>query len=392
MNTALTPDDFDYDLPEDRIAMFPAERRDEARLLHFTGGQIIDRRFGEVPAILPEGSQIVVNNTRVIHARIIARKPTGGSIELFLLRPGDDSLETAMAATTKCQWVCLVGGAKRWKSKAVSVHDTKLNLEARLIEKLQDGYLIEFAWTPVETPFGEVVEQLGRIPLPPYIARDAEANDRLRYQTRFAERPGSVAAPTAGLHFTDALLEQMNAKLVKLTLHVSAGTFKPMATGSISDHAMHEEHCEVSREAVRHLAEPVKRYAVGTTSLRTLESIFWLAEKWKNTGIRPIAIDQYEPYSLVSEFGTYSDAMTWLGRALDEEGRDRLGFTTSIMIAPGYKVKSVNGLFTNFHMPKSTLLLLVSALIGDDWRRVYDHALRNDYRFLSYGDGSLLEV
>jgi S-adenosylmethionine:tRNA ribosyltransferase-isomerase len=391
MNASLTPADFDYELPVDRIAMHPADRRDAARLLHYQNGQIVDREFSDTAHLLPKGSQLVVNNTRVIHARLIAHKPTGGKIELFLLRPAHGSVEQAMEHTGASTWMCLVGGAKRWKNGVITASVDELSLEATMFEKQGDEYLINLKWTPGSLAFRAVVEQIGRIPLPPYIAREANDDDRLRYQTRFAERPGSVAAPTAGLHFTDALMTQLPSELVRLTLHVSAGTFKPMADGSIAQHLMHHEQCEVTREAIAQLAKPMRRYAVGTTSLRTLESLYWLAVKWKQSGRQPKSVNQHEPYELYAEFSGFCEAMAWLTDALDRAGLSNYGFETSMMIAPGYDIRSIDGLFTNFHMPKSTLLLLVAALIGDDWRKVYAHALANGYRFLSYGDGSLLE-
>lgn len=391
MNKDLTPADFTYELPVEAIAFHPSERRDGARLLHFKRGTISDRLFGEVPAILPLGSQLVLNNTRVIHARLHAYKSSGGKLEIFLLRPASGSVETAMAARSNCSWICLVGGAKKWKTGPVELGDGDLSVSAEKGVKNDDEYVIHFNWSPEEKSFSEVVETLGKIPLPPYIAREAVDDDRIRYQTAFAERPGSVAAPTAGLHFTDELLSNLNSDLVKLTLHVSAGTFKPMGEGSIADHHMHEEQCEVSLESIRDLAKPVKRFAVGTTALRTLESLYWLAVKWQQTGSQARTVDQYEPYQLDTPFHTYEAAMTWLASKMESSKQTSYTFTTSIMIAPGYQVRAVDGLFTNFHMPKSTLLLLVSACIGDAWKTVYEHALTSGYRFLSYGDSSLLE-
>jgi S-adenosylmethionine:tRNA ribosyltransferase-isomerase len=391
MKTDYRPEDFDYDLPEEAIALHPAERRDASRLLHYKGGLITDHAFSDVVGLLPPGSQLILNNTRVIHARLIGHKSTGGKVEIFLLRPADDAVDHAMRATGLTHWMCLVGGAKRWKDGHVTIQSEDVTVHASLVEKRGDEFLVALEWKPSGMPFAEVLEHAGRIPLPPYIHREANESDRLRYQTAFAEKLGSVAAPTAGLHFTDEILRSLSVDQVKLTLHVSAGTFKPMSVDAIFDHEMHEEQCEVERSAIEMLSRAGKKYAVGTTSLRTLESVYWLAEKWRREGKMPRFIDQYEPYKVEPQFADFNEAMAWLHTALGEEKLDRYGFETSIMIAPGYNLRSIDGIFTNFHMPKSTLLLLVHAIIGDDWRRVYSHALSSGYRFLSYGDSSLLE-
>lgn len=385
------PEDFDYELPQDRIAMHPADRRDGAKLLHYHQGAMTDRVFGDVTSILPEGSQLILNNTRVIHARLFAYKPTGGKVEIFLLRPENASVEEAMSAQASCTWRCLLGGAKKWKSGEVTLGDDQLKIAAEVIGREEEGFIVRLSWQPESVAFSDVVEALGKIPLPPYINREAGEADQVRYQTAFAERLGSVAAPTAGLHFTEPILEAIRAEQVKLTLHVSAGTFKPISAARIDEHVMHEEQCELALESIRALARRKRRYAVGTTALRTLESLYWLAEKWKSDDVQPKLVDQYQPYRLEVTFADYESAMAFLVDRMGEAGLERLSFATSIMIAPGYKVRSIQGLFTNFHMPKSTLLLLVHALIGDDWRRVYAHALDSDYRFLSYGDSSLLE-
>lgn len=386
----LTPEDFNYPLPDSAIAMHPADRREDAKLLWYDRGRIADHRFDEVVGILPEGSQLVLNNTKVIHARIFARKPSGGKVELFLLRPHEATHEQALSARGHCRWWCLVGGAKKWKQDAVQAEAEGLHLHAEKGQRAEEEFLIDFRWAPEERTFSEVLDTLGKIPLPPYIDREATDADAERYQTAFAEAAGSVAAPTAGLHFTKDILDSLSVEQVKLTLHVSAGTFRPMADGTISDHLMHEEACELSLGSLRQLAERKPRFAVGTTALRTLESLYWLAVKAAVSGKLPHHIDQHEPYRLQSPFEDFEAAMSDLVARVEGAGLARYAFETSIMIAPGYRVQSVRGLFTNFHMPKSTLILLVAALIGDDWKRVYEHALQHDYRFLSYGDSSLL--
>jgi len=385
-----SPEEFDYVLPSAAIALHPLAQRDQSKLLFYRKGEISDHRFADLARILPAGSQLIVNNTKVIHARIVGQKDTGGRIEIFLLRPHNLSTESAMVARDVTQWWCLVGGAKRWKAGAVSVEGGGVQLSATRVERSDDEFLIEFKWDGAATTFSQVLEQVGRIPLPPYIAREAIDEDLYRYQTAFAEREGSVAAPTAGLHFTPELVAQLQVNRVNLTLHVSAGTFKPMSTDRIADHPMHEEYCECTLAAISALTLAVDRYAVGTTSLRTLESLYWLAVKAKLHGAIPQHVDQYEPYQLATPFDSFEAAMQFLHARMVAEGFQQIAFATSIMIAPGYTVRSIKGLFTNFHMPKSTLLLLVYALIGEDWRRVYDHALSGGYRFLSYGDGSLL--
>ncbi len=385
-----SPEEFDYHLPAEAIALHPLAQRDQSKLLLYSNGEISDHRFADLANILPVGSQLVVNNTKVIHARIVGQKETGGRVEVFLLRPHNLTTESAMLARDVTQWWCLVGGAKRWKSGPVRVQEAGVRLNATRVDRNDDEFLIEFTWDGGTCTFSQILEQVGRIPLPPYIAREAIDEDLYRYQTAFAEREGSVAAPTAGLHFTPELVEKLHVNRVNLTLHVSAGTFKPMSSERISDHPMHEEYCECTLEAISALTLEVERYAVGTTSLRTLESLYWLAVKTKLEGVISQHVDQHEPYRLNSPFSSFEEAMRYLHTHMRAENQERIAFTTSIMIAPGYRVQSVRGLFTNFHMPKSTLLLLVCALIGEDWKRVYDHALSGGYRFLSYGDGSLL--
>ncbi len=331
-----------------------------------------------------------MNDTRVIHARVFVFKETGGRIELFLLRPAGGSVEEAMVKQGAARWWCLVGGAKKWKEGKVSVENGQVRLEADVLARKDDKFLIELHWHPADMTFAELVGHLGKIPLPPYMNREAEEEDSVRYQTTYASNPGSVAAPTAGLHFTDGILNAIEAEQVKLTLHVSAGTFKPISVDDYRQHEMHDEECVVHIETLASLSQRVTRYAIGTTSLRTLESLFWLAAKWKTSGERPDHVEQFDATRITSPFKHFEESMNWLFQQLTAAGDERISFRTSIMISPGYGVWSIDGIFTNFHMPKSTLILLVSALIGDDWRKVYDYALSHDYRFLSYGDSSLL--
>lgn len=385
-----SPGAFDFHLPADRIAQHPADQRDHAKLLVYDRGSISDHPFADVLGYLPVTHQLVMNDTRVIHARVFLYKDTGGRIELFLLRPAGATVEEAMVRQGNARWWCLIGGAKKWKEGKVKTQDGALQLEAEVLARADDKFLVDLQWSPSDMTFAELVEQLGKIPLPPYMNREAKEEDTVRYQTTYASNPGSVAAPTAGLHFTDAILSSIQAEQVKLTLHVSAGTFKPISVDDYRKHEMHDEECVVSASVIQSLSERKTRYAIGTTSLRTLESLFWLATKWEIIGERPDHVEQFDAERLKPRFDHFEAAMTWLYQRLTANGEERVSFRTSIMISPGYQVWSIDGIFTNFHMPKSTLILLVSALIGDDWRKVYDYALANDYRFLSYGDSSLL--
>lgn len=386
----LSPDQFDYDLPAERIPAFPLEQRQHARLLISHGEVIQDALFQDVPKLLDHQSQLIVNDTKVIHARLFLQKPTGGRIELFLLQPFETTIEEAMLHQGSSKWWCLIGGAKKWKEGKVSIQAEAIQLYATKLERDEERFCVQIDWNNTSKSLALVLEELGKIPLPPYMQRDAEEADTVRYQTTYASKPGSVAAPTAGLHFTPQILSETRAELVKLTLHVSAGTFKPVASEKLSEHTMHDEECHVTKETLLQLSVPKKRFAVGTTSLRTLESLYWIAVKLKVSSELPTEITQTDPYTFEDVFGSYEEAMHYLSEYAAANQLESVQFRTSIMISPGYKVKSIVGLFTNFHMPKSTLLFLVAALIGDRWQDVYAHALNHDYRFLSYGDSSLL--
>lgn len=386
----MSPDLFDYDLPAERIPAFPPEKRDQARLLISNCERITDAKFSDVANLLKEDSQLIVNDTKVIHARLFLQKPTGGRVELFLLQPFASTIEEAMLHEGSSTWWCLIGGAKKWKEGAVAIEIDGLKLTAEKEGREEEKFKVRIDWSDTKLSFAQVLETLGKIPLPPYMQREAQDADKNRYQTTYASRPGSVAAPTAGLHFTPEILQQTKAEVVKLTLHVSAGTFRPVSASTISEHTMHHEECYVTRGALQQLSIPKKKFAVGTTSLRTLESLYWLAVRLKEEGVIAEEITQHDAYTFEDTFESFEQAMLFLLQHLDQQGLESVQFRTSIMISPGYKVKSILGLFTNFHMPKSTLLFLVSALIGDRWKDVYAHALNHDYRFLSYGDSSLL--
>lgn len=379
--------DFNYDLPETNIAKHPPARREDARLLHVSReGPLADLGITDLPSLLPAGSGLWVNETKVLHARLIAVKPTGGVLELLLLEPRDCPVEQGLVAGSPVVWNAMVGGAKKWKTGALLVPDSGVGLAVE-----RDGEALRFSWEGTED-FGTVLDRLGRIPLPPYMRREAEATDADRYQTVFARLPGSVAAPTAGLHLTPALMHGLadgGVQCDKVTLHVGVGTFKPL-TGAPQGHRMHGERCIVPLSAVERLAEGREVTAVGTTTLRTLESLYWMACRWRTTGIGPEEpLNQWVHREVEDPFTSMREAMGWLAQA--RIGDEALSFVTHLMIVPGYRVRSAERLLTNFHMPNSTLLCIVEAMMGEEWRQAYRHAVDSGYRFLSYGDACLLE-
>lgn len=381
---------------------FPLADRDSSKLLIYENGKISEDRYRGLAAHLPEGSLMVFNNTRVVPARMLFRKESGGVIEIFCLEPDDryPDITSAMAETNQVFWKCLVGGASKWKhgqvlKKELPANGTELRLEAHYVEKKPDHFIIHFEWKPGKHSFAEVLQLLGAIPLPPYIKREAEAGDAERYQTIYSAPEGSVAAPTAGLHFTERIFDSLREKNIHsefLTLHVGAGTFKPVKSERMEGHAMHAEWIDVSRSSIAEILEHLEGHivAVGTTSLRTLESLYWFGRKLILTGsISPI--EQWEPYESSTETITAREALQALLDWMDAQQMKRFISRTGILIAPGYTLKITNSLITNFHQPGSTLLLLVAAVIGEDWKKVYKYALENDFRFLSYGDGCLLK-
>ncbi|HEY4967198.1 MAG TPA: S-adenosylmethionine:tRNA ribosyltransferase-isomerase [Puia sp.] len=391
--------DFSYELPDEKVARYPLAERDQSRLLVWRKGIMEDSQFRYLADFLPSPALLVFNNSRVVEARILFQKPSGGLIEIFCLEPGKDhpNIPLAMIQTRKVLWNCLIGGASKWKQGQVLVKQSgQTRLEARFIEKRAYDFLIEFSWTPADRPFGEVLHLVGSIPLPPYLKRPADKADEERYQTVYAQEAGSVAAPTAGLHFTKALLNELAVKKIQplyLTLHVGAGTFMPVKNENISRHLMHEEFIEVGAKTlgtlISKIHEPI--VAVGTTSLRTLETLYWLGLKVsKDKTIRAdaLSLQQYEPYELNAEISV-KDALEHLLKWIELLPEKKMVTKTQLFIVPGYPFKIVRGLVTNFHQPKSTLLLLVAALVGPSWKSVYALALDRDYRFLSYGDACL---
>lgn len=399
----LLINDFTYELPDERIAKYPLARRDASKLLVYRNGYIDEDIYYNLDNHIQEGSLLIFNNTKVIEARLLFRKSTGSLIELFCLEPADDyaDITTAMTQKFRVLWKCLVGGAKKWKSEAlvktVIVNDKRITLTAKKMAKGTDDYLVEFSWD-ADVNFAELLHAAGSVPLPPYLNRNPEEKDKERYQTVYAKYDGSVAAPTAGLHFTEQLFDKLDKKNIAtdfITLHVGAGTFKPVKTPSMADHEMHAEFIEVRKETIEnilvHCSENI--VAVGTTSLRTIETLYWLGIKTITDPTIPAAamrLSQWEVYDnkaiSISADRALQSLMSWMSR----NGITVLFAQTQLIIAPGYDLKIATGLITNFHQPMSTLLLLVAAVVGNDWKRIYEYALKNDFRFLSYGDGSLL--
>lgn len=394
--------DYNYDLPNERIAKFPLEERSESKLLVYHNGSITKSRFSCVADHLPDSAMLVFNNTRVVRARIVMHKPSGARIEVFCLephRPAD--YERAFAMRGESEWSCVVGNLKKWKEGEVVINfehgGAEQTLTAEIVERGTREHIVRFRWS-ADLSFGELLELLGRIPIPPYLNRDSEELDNTRYQTVYAKYEGSVAAPTAGLHFTPELIESMRGRGVdfeEVTLHVGAGTFLPVKEQNAAHHPMHTEHFVIRRSTVERLKASYGRIvSVGTTSVRTLESLSALAWRIKCSGTPDAerTVGQWELYDLPHEF-TGDVALEVLLDYMTRNSLEELKASTQIMITPlGYRFRIVKYIITNFHQPKSTLLLLVSAYVGDEWRRIYDYALQNDFRFLSYGDSSLLKV
>jgi S-adenosylmethionine:tRNA ribosyltransferase-isomerase len=383
------------------VAKYPLLERDQSKLLVYKDKQIDDCCFSDLSKLLPDESMLVFNNTRVIHARLLFTKSTGAIIEVFCLEPTHpNSYEVSFSQTTACRWKCLVGNLKRWKGeelkKKISAGDQEINLLAKHIGAVEGGHEIQFSWDNSSYTFSEILEAAGSIPIPPYLNRVSEEMDRLVYQTVYASVKGSVAAPTAGLHFTDKIFKALDIKKVicrELTLHVGAGTFQPIKSDTLGEHQMHAENFSVDKSMIDELiSHQGKIIAVGTTSVRTLESLYWIGCKiFDNPHIstEDIDVDQWEPYQYRSGQVQTKIALQAIQRWLLKKELNRLDTFTRIIILPGYQFRLIGGLITNFHQPKSTLLLLIAAVLGDDWKRVYAHALENDYRFLSYGDANL---
>jgi len=397
---------FTYDLPEGKIARFPLPERDASKLLLFDQGKLSQDIYKNLAHYLPQNSLLVFNDTKVVEARLVFQKDTGGIIEIFCLEPDQQysDITTAMLQKGKVYWQCLIGGASKWKSgqileKKIKQEGNNFLLKAKITDRLPDCFIIELSWEPDYLSFAEMLHIAGLIPIPPYLKRDATIADLERYQTIYANNDGSVAAPTAGLHFSDQLLESLKQKNIQqcfVTLHVGAGTFKPVKSENMEGHHMHTEFIDVPLATIEKLLEyQGKIFAVGTTSTRTLESLYWMGVKVYNRSditADELTITQWEVYdSLMQMEISVNDALQSLIAWMKKNKLERLISKTQILIAPGYSFKIIDGLITNFHQPQSTLLLLVAALVGKDWKNVYDYALANDFRFLSYGDGCFLK-
>ncbi len=390
--------EFDYPLPDERIAKHPIAQRDKCKLLSYSSDSGVAMHvFSELPGLLPADSMLVYNNTRVINARLLLRKPSGASIEIFCLEPvAPADYAENFASTDGCRWLCFVGNSKRWKegelTMDIHVEGRPVTVRARRIEKVGNASVVEFGWDNTELTFASVIEEAGRIPIPPYLNRDTEESDRHDYQTVYSHIDGSVAAPTAGLHFTDAVLDEISKRGIprrELTLHVGAGTFQPVKEDDVENHQMHSEFISVPLSLIEELASTDRKViAVGTTSVRTLESLYHIG-CLMHEGMWEGEVPQWWPYDDSHPDLSVKKSLGIVSAYLRERGLSTLVASTRIIIAPGYRYMIVKGMVTNFHQPKSTLLLLVSAFIGDAWRNVYDYALCHDFRFLSYGDACL---
>jgi S-adenosylmethionine:tRNA ribosyltransferase-isomerase len=383
--------DYTYTLPEEKIALHPLPERDQSKLLVYQNRNIAHSNFLNLSDFIPSDSILFFNNTKVIPARLFFKKETGAAIEIFLLDPVWPSpiVSLAMSTTQKSRWHCAIGNLKRWKENSkLKITQGDLIVEAILVDERKN--IVEFNWnTPVA--FSAVIQKIGAVPLPPYIKRKVNSSDRERYQTVYSKEDGAVAAPTAGLHFTESVFKSLREKNIAfeyLTLHVSAGTFQPVKVHDALEHTMHEEQVMVTRENVEHLLKERLAVAVGTTSLRTLESIYWYGAKLSQNPTLPFLINQEDAYQVKPV--NKSEALNAVLKKMDREKTNHLVGETSIYIFPGYDFKVSNALITNFHQPGSTLMLLVAAFVGDDWKQIYDSALAGEYRFLSYGDSSLL--
>ena len=410
--------DFTYDLPDERIARYPLEERDLSKLLIFKDEIISEDIYRHLPAHIPPNSLLIFNNTRVIPARLFFKNATGAKIEIFCLDPvsaqalpdekresrGSVDMTTAMAQTGSCRWNCLIGRAGKWKEKQLQLQIEDLTLTAEIVSRNADAFEIEFTWLPAHYTFAGILDKTGMMPIPPYLRRESEGSDQLRYQTVYAAQKGSVAAPTAGLHFTEKILQELKNNGIQsayVTLHVGAGTFKPVKAEKMEGHDMHAEMIDVDVQTIESVLGALNGniIPVGTTSMRTIESLFWMGLKARrnpNATLSELEIKQWDPYEIPTELPGKEQTREALEALLEWMRKNeihRLLCKTQIMIAPGYRLRVANAIITNFHQPASTLLLLVAAVIGNDtekWKEIYHYALMHQFRFLSYGDGCLL--
>lgn len=393
--------EYEYTLPEDRIAKFPLEKRDSSKLLQYRLGEIQHFHFYDLPGLLPADALLVYNDTKVIPARLIFQRETGARIEIFLLQPTAPTtvISEIMLAKHPVIWETMIGNAKKWKdgellTGQVLVKGQDVILTAKLVDR--DTKMVEFSWDNPSVAFVDLVEASGEVPLPPYLNRKPNEEDKSRYQTVYSKNEGAVAAPTAGLHFTEEVFDNLRKKGIReaqLTLHVSAGTFQPITAKNVIEHPMHSEQIQVTRETIAMLlAEKGKTIAVGTTSVRTLESLFWYGVKLIEGKGEELAIAKLFPYEKRNRIPSKQDSMKAILDLMEKNGADTVLGNTEIFIFPGYQYQMVDGLITNFHQPGSTLILLIATILGEDWKKVYQEALNEDYRFLSYGDSSLLWI
>ena len=394
--------EYDYQLPEERIAKYPLKERDASKLLVLKNNEIFQNHFRNIGDYLPEKSVLVFNETKVVRARLQFVKDSGAAIEVFCLEPitGNGDYQLAFSAGSPVEWHCLVGNSRRWKdgflSMPLNIKGKDVVLKAERIEKTDAYSVVRFSWEPAEISFAEVLEHAGEIPLPPYLHREAEPSDRDRYQTVFAKYEGSVAAPTASLHLTKPLIAKLKEQghtIEEVTLHVGAGTFRPVATDTIGEHEMHSESIIVKKQCIEHLHDNIGRtiIPVGTTSMRTIESVYWIGVMLIEQGFeeRYLHVNQWFPYQDREKLPSTKESLEAILKYLEMHHLNALHATTALMIAPSCPIMMTKALITNFHQPKSTLLLLVSALIGEKWKEAYKFALENDFRFLSYGDSCL---
>ncbi|MDR2804576.1 MAG: S-adenosylmethionine:tRNA ribosyltransferase-isomerase [Dysgonamonadaceae bacterium] len=397
----LAIDAFDYELPDERIAKFPLAQRDKSKLLIYDKGQLSESVFDRIPDLIPGKALLVFNNTKVIQARMIFRKATGAPIEIFCLEPKEPAdYAQSFLQNRSCVWLCLVGNSRRWKGEKLSRSTDGVLCTAERLANYGDAHLIKLEWDNPDWRFADVLEKIGELPIPPYLNRKTEESDKKTYQTVYSKIKGSVAAPTAGLHFTPEVLTALKVKQIRLeelTLHVGAGTFKPVKSDTLAGHEMHTECISVQKSTIEQLLEKQgQTYAVGTTSVRTLESLYyigWMLETCPDAAPETLSVSQWTPYEKPwspNAGYTVTQSLKNIQDYMQRKGLDVLTAHTQILIAPGYDFKIVNGIITNFHQPKSTLLLLISAFVDGDWRQIYDYALSHDFRFLSYGDSSLL--
>ena len=387
---SLSKTEFYFDLSDDRIAKYPLGNRDESKLLFYNNNKVSHHGFKEVSQLLDDSYLLVMNNAKVIPARLYFKRATGAIIEVLLLEPVlPSSYEEVFNSTQRCQWKCIIGNLKKWKDdEEVELADHDNVVRARLIDR--DIRIVELSWFK-GVSFNSLLDRVGELPLPPYLNRDTELTDNDTYQTVFAKQVGSVAAPTAGLHFTEEVFSDINARGIKseeVTLHVGAGTFLPVKAENVLDHEMHIEHFEVTKKAIQNLKKNSKRIAVGTTTLRVLESLYWIGCQLSE-GRESLFVKKLDPYDANFSM-SYNVALEHILDYMNEQGIEKLFAATEILILPYYKLRSIAGLITNFHLPESTLLMLIASVVGDKWKMLYQEAIENNYRFLSYGDSSLL--